>query len=136
MRRIFALLLIAASFSVAHADNWHALTKLTKTERESTSYKFLVSKFGARNLLVICDPEEAADAGPEYLIQVMGSGLGERVGETIGHGETLQSALDAAAASYISPETVRKLHEEWQQRAKERALAVAKYKKMCCGAQK
>lgn len=111
---------------------WHKLTRLSASEKTSHSYQFLVGKFGAAHLLTECDTDEAALLGDNYLFQVMGEGDDLRVGETIGHGATLQEALDAAEWSYISPSRVKELRAELAERDKEFEQRKAEYRKKCC----
>lgn len=115
---------------------WHVLTQLSPRQKSSSSYKFLSGKFGAGHLLVDCDPEEAAGLGGEYLIQIMSVGDGTRDGETVGHGATLQQALNDAAYSYISPAEVRRIRAYSAREQAEEEKRAAVYRKKCCGSLK
>lgn len=126
------LLFTLCAFTACSDAEWHSLTRLTQQQKVSASYKFLVSKFGANHILTKCDPQEAAELGEEYLIQVMDNGDGKIVGETIGHGATLQAALDNAATSYISPEQLRALDAYSAREDKEEKKREAEYRKKCC----
>ena len=129
---LLCLILTCATGCQSQVNEWHPLVRLTPSQAHSMSYRFLVSKFGADHLLTECDPEEAAQLGDSYLFQVMGDGNDERDGETIGHGATLQEALDSAAASYIPPAEVIALRKQMEQQNREIQKRTAEYRKKCC----
>jgi hypothetical protein len=136
--KLLAPLLIMLGVAVteyAQPNTWHTLGRLTAPERKSASYKFLVGKFGANRLMAECDTEGAALMGEGYLFQVASdtdSADGELYGTALGHGATLQQALDSAAASYIDPATTRRLHREMAQEQAEREARERAYRKKCC----
>ena len=121
-------LLLTGCTSPAQVNEWHPLTQLTASQRSSESYRFLVGKFGASHILTECDAEEASLLGDEYLFQIMGSGNGE----TIGHGTTLQDALDSAMRSYMTPARVAAIEKQMQEEEKERQRREEVYRKKCC----
>lgn len=122
----------ASEEAVQSADLWHRFTPTPK-QRASASYKFLLSKFGENNIEAECDTEEAALLGEEYLNQIMGDGDELRNGETIGHGRTVQEALDSAAASWISPAQLREIRKEEDRLEAERNRRAKEFEKKCCG---
>lgn len=134
MKNISLLILIVLLFlplAACSDDGWHTLKKLTPSERASASYKFLVSKFGDNHISVECDPEGAARLGGNYLIYVLGDRKDVEQGETLGHGATLQDALDNAASSYISPSTVRALRSQKDQDDNAINKRATEYRKKC-----
>lgn len=129
--KLTALVLLVPLTACSQVNEWHSFHP-TVSQRDSKSYKFLISKFGANNIETECDAEEASINGEEYLFQIMGEGPDIIVGETIGHGRTLQEALDNAADNYLSPQHIKDLRQDSDQREAERAKREAELKKKCC----
>lgn len=132
--RWFAFLVLLCGCSRVHCqvNEWHSLEHLTTAQKASASYKFLVRKFGPDGLITECDAEEAALLGGDYLFQVGSIGNSLLVGETVGHGASLQAALNDAAAHWLSPAQVKAFNAEMEQDEKAERKREAEYAKKCC----
>lgn len=132
MKRVLISLAMLLSVGCAGQAEWRPLSHLTSSERESASYKFLVGKFGADHLMVECDPEMGDE---DFLWNVMDDFSDRyKYGETLGHGATLQNAIDDAASEYISGPGVRRLEAEIAQEDKAQQARIEKLRKKCqCG---
>jgi hypothetical protein len=130
--KLLILLILIPVTGCSQVNEWHHLKKLTDSQRQSSSYKFLVSKFGTNGIYTECDTYEAAALGEEYLFQIASLGNSDKDGETIGHGATLQEALDSAANQYMSPEEVREIRKQEAIQEVERKKVEEEYAKKCC----
>ena len=130
------LFIVCSPFVAAQSyGTWHPLTKLTPAEKSSESYKFMVKKFGAQHIVIMCDPDTAALVGENYLIQVFGDRNTAVFGQAMGNGSNLQEALDSAMDTYIPAERVREIQAQMREEEKELEQAKKEYRKKCCAGQ-